>query len=241
MAARLPLRPWCDMLGQLPLGLTLKDSATFANFIAGPHREAVQALQSCAQGQGEAFIYLAGAAGTGKTHLLQAACHETARRGGTVAYLPLQRAAELDTAVLEGLERMALVCLDDMQAVAGQDAWERALFVLFNRLRDHGGRLIVSGTSKPSQLGLSLPDLSSRLSWGATYVLQGLDDADKLRALTLRAQTRGFELPDDVGRYLLLRLPRDMHALFAVLDRLDYASLAAQRRLTVPFIKSILG
>jgi DnaA family protein len=229
------------MLSQLPLGLTLKDSATFANFIAGPHSEVVLALQTCAQGQGEAFIYLAGASGTGKTHLLQAACHEAAQCSGTVAYLPLQRAAEFNTGVLEGLERMALVCLDDVQSVAGQADWEQALFVLFNRLRDNGGRLIVSAISKPSQLGLTLADLGSRLGWGITYVLQELDDDGKLLALRLRAQARGFELPDEVGRYLLLRLPRDMHALFAVLDRLDYASLVAQRRLTVPFIKSILG
>jgi DnaA family protein len=229
------------MQSQLPLGLTLKDSATFANFIAGPDSEVVLALQTCAQGQGEAFIYLAGAPGTGKTHLLQAACHEAAQRSGTVAYLPLQHVAEFDIGVLEGLERMALVCLDDVQSVAGQADWEQALFVLFNRLRDNGGRLIVSAISKPSQLGLSLADLSSRLGWGLTYVLQELDDDDKLLALRLRAQARGFELPDEVGRYLLLRLPRDMHALFAVLDRLDYASLVAQRRLTVPFIKSILG
>jgi DnaA family protein len=229
------------MQSQLPLGLTLKDSATFANFIAGMHSEVVLALQNCAQGQGEAFIYLAGAAGTGKTHLLQAACHAAAQGSGTVAYLPLQRAAEFDIGMLEGMERMAIVCIDDVQFVAGKADWEQALFVLFNRLRDNGGRLIVSAISKPSQLGLTLADLGSRLGWGVTYVLQGLDDADKLLALRLRAQARGFELPDEVGRYLLLRLPRDMHALFAVLDRLDYASLAAQRRLTVPFIKSILG
>lgn len=229
------------MQSQLPLGLTLKDSATFANFIAGRNSEAMLALQACAQGQGEAFIYLAGAAGTGKTHLLQAACHAAAQGGGTVAYVPLQRAAELDVGVLEGLERMTLVCLDAVDAVAGQPDWERALFVLFNRLRDNDRRLIVSATGKPAQLGLSLADLGSRLAWGVTYVLQEPDDADKLHALRLRAQARGFELPDEVGRYLLLRLPRDMHALFAVLDRLDYASLAEQRRLTVPFIKSILG
>jgi len=229
------------MQRQLPLGLTLKDSATFANFIAGPHNEVVLALQACAQGQGEAFIYLAGSAGTGKTHLLQAACHAAAQRGGTVAYLPLQRAAELNAGMLEGMEDMTLVCLDDVQSVAGQADWEQALFVLFNRLRDKGGRLIVSADCKPSNVGLSLADLGSRFGWGVTYVLHELDDIGKLQALSLRAQARGFELPDEVGRYLLLRMPRDMHALFAVLDKLDYASLAEQRRLTVPFIKSILG
>ncbi len=229
------------MSSQLPLRLTLKDSATFANFIAAPPGEAVLALQACAQGQGEVFVYLAGAAGTGKTHLLQAACHAAAQCGGTAAYLPLRQAAEFNPGVLEGLERIALICLDDVHAVAGRDDWEQALFVLFNRLRDNGGRLLVAAARKPTNLGLSLADLASRFGWGVTYVLQGLDDTGKLTALRRRARARGFDLPDEVGRYLLLRQPRDMHALFAVLDRLDHASLAAQRRLTVPFIKSILG
>lgn len=228
------------MTAQLPLGLALKDSATFANFIPGPQSEVLQALQESARGGGEPFIYLAGAAGTGKTHLLQAACHAAAQQSHAVAYLPLQQVAEFGTEMLDGLEQMRLVCLDDLQIVAGRADWEQAFFNLFNRLRDSGGRLIVAAAPKPAQLGLALPDLTSRLGWGVTYVLQALDDADKLSALRLRAQARGFELPDEVGNYLLARLPRDMHALFAVLDQLDYASLAAQRRLTVPFIKSIL-
>lgn len=228
------------MTAQLPLGLTLKDSATFANFIPGPMREVFEALQKSAHGGGEPFIYLAGAAGTGKTHLLQAACHAAAQQSHAVAYLPLQQVAEFGAEMLDGLEQLRLVCLDDLQIVVGRADWERALFHLFNKLRESGGRLIVAAALKPAQLGITLPDLTSRLGWGVTYVLEALDDTDKLNALRVRAQARGFELPDEVGRYLLSRLPRDMHALFAVLDQLDYASLAAQRRLTVPFIKSIL-
>ncbi|MHB8472573.1 MAG: DnaA regulatory inactivator Hda [Gammaproteobacteria bacterium] len=222
---------------QLPLQLALRDSATFANFVAAGQGEVVQALQHGT----EPLIYLAGATGTGKTHLLQAACHAAATRECSVAYVPLLRAAEFGLDCVAGLEHIERVCLDDIHAVAGQMPWERALFNLFNRLRDNGGHLIVAATHKASQLPFALPDLSSRLNWGVTYGLQLLDDADKITALRLRAQARGFELPDEVGRYLLSRLPRDMHALFAVLDQLDYASLAAQRRLTVPFIKTIIA
>lgn len=221
---------------QLPLQLVLRDSATFASFVAAGQGEIVQTLQHGA----EPFIYLAGPGGSGKTHLLQAACHDAARTR-SVAYVPLRRAAEFGTDSIAGLEHTERVCLDDIHLIAGQMPWEQALFSLFNRLREQGGQLIVAATHKAAQLPLVLPDLVSRLNWGVIYGLPVLDDTDKLTALRLRAAARGFELPDEVGRYLLARLPRDMHALFAVLEQLDYASLAAQRRLTVPFIKTIIA
>lgn len=225
------------MGAQLPLQLALRGSATFENFVAAGQGEIMQALQYGT----EPFIYLAGGSGSGKTHLLQAACHDAAARERSVAYVPLLRAAEFGIESVAGLEHIERVCLDDIHAIAGQMPWEQALFRLFNRLREHGGQLIVAAAHKASQLPFVLPDLVSRLNWGVTYGLQPLDDADKITALRLRAEARGFELPDEVGRYLLTRLPRDMHALFAVLDQLDYASLAAQRRLTVPFIKTIIA
>ena len=86
-----------------------------------------------------------------------------------------------------------------------------------------------------------MPDLASRLDWGRVVGLLPLDDADKLRALQLRAQLRGLSLSDDVGRYLLQHLARDMRSLCHALERLDRASLVAQRRLTLPFIKQVLA
>jgi arsenate reductase (glutaredoxin) len=92
----------------------------------------------------------------------------------------------------------------------------------------------------PRQLNLGLPDLASRLDWGQIYKLQPLSDEDKLQALQLRARLRGFELPEDVGRFLLKRLDREMRTLFMTLDQLDRASITAQRKLTIPFVKEIL-
>lgn len=222
---------------QLPLGVGLKDDATFANFLAGPNSEAVAVLQA----EAERALYLWGGWGSGRTHLLQAACHACAAAGGAPAYLPLSEFKSLDPAVLEGLEAAPLVTLDDVQAVAGRGDWEAALFDLYNRVREAGGRLVAVADAPPAGLGLALPDLASRLGWGPVYHLQPLDDDQKMAALRARAGRRGLELGEEVVRYLLRRCPRDLHSLFALLERLDHASLAAQRRLTIPFVRDFLG
>ena len=226
---------------QLPLGLQLRAAARFANFIAGPNRELLEQLQAVAAGSGEPFFLLWGSAGTGKTHLLHACCHHAGAAGHEVAYLSLRDVADLSPQLLEGWERYALVCLDDVDVIAGQSEWEEALFHLYNRIREQGGALIVSSAALPASVPFGLPDLASRLGWGLVYQLQPLNDEQRLEALQRRARQRGCDMPDETGRYLLRRLPRDMPALFDLLERLDEASLAAQRRLTVPFVKSVLG
>ncbi len=221
---------------QLPLRIGLRDSATFANFYPGANATAGHALQ---QGM-EPFIYLWGASGSGKSHLLQAACHGVTEAGGQAIYLPLDEAG-ITPPMLEGLEGMTLVCLDRLECVAGHGEWETALFHLYNRLRDSGHRLLVAGNAAPPALGLDLPDLVSRLGWGPVFQLQPLDDAGKAAALRLRAANRGMELSEEVANYLLQRAPRDMHALFTLLERLDEGSLAAQRKLTIPFVRQLLA
>lgn len=229
------------MAAQLPLGLRLPDTARLDNFIPGPNAEALAAVRHCATTPGAAMLYLAGPAGSGRTHLLQAACRAVQSAGLQAAYVPLADRAVLSPALLEGLEDYALVALDDIDAVAGDTAWEEALFHLYNRLREAGGRLLAAAPAPPEQAGLRLPDLRSRLAWGALYALQLPDDATRLRILTQRARDRGLELSEDVGRFLLHRCPRDLPALLALLDRLDRAALAAQRRLTIPFVREVLG
>ena len=217
---------------QLPLGIGLHDSATFANYYAGDNAPVVHALQS-----DEPFVYLWGGSGCGKSHLLQAACHACA--GGPV-YLPLAEPA-LSPLMCEGLEAAPLVAVDDVQSIVGEADWEEALFHLYNRIRAVGTRLLVAGEASPLALGLKLPDLASRLSWGPVFQLRPLEDAQKVEALIQRAAGRGIEISVEVANYLLRRCPRDMHSLFALLDRLDHASLAAQRRLTIPFVRELLG
>ena len=221
---------------QLPLGIGLKDFATFDNFYAVGNELVLQALQ---QGN-DSMIYLWGPRGSGKSHLLQALCHATAAKGLAPVYLPLQELIALSPALLQGLEQQALITSDDIQVIAGITQWEEALFHLYNQVRDGGHRLVVSANVAPAGLALSLPDLASRLAWGPVFQLIPLTDADKRAALQMRARRRGLEMGNDVAEYLLRRCPRDMDSLFSLLNQLDHASLAAQRRLTIPFVRELL-
>ena len=230
---------------QLPLGIRLRDTSVFASYFAGRNRSVVDALEALSArragaNDGPTCVWVHGVASTGKTHLLQAMCARAHSNSQTAAYLPLAEVAQLGGEVLSGYGQYSLVCLDDAETVAGNPDWERALFRLHRELDEQCGRLVIAATVPPAALPFKLPDLASRLNGGVVLTLQPLDEAEQLTALQLRAQLRGCELPEDTGQFLLRRLPRNMAALCAFLDELDEASLIAQRRLTVPFVKAVM-
>lgn len=228
------------MSAQLPLDLQLRDGSSFDNFLPGPNQELLDRLQRMSEPQAPAgFLFVAGDAGSGKTHLLQAACRVMQRAGCDTAYVPLRAVRELSTALLEDREHAALVCLDDVDRIAGDVAWETALFALCERIRAARGRLIAAGRAPPGGLGLRLPELATRLASGPVYQLHALDDIEKIEAIRLRGRNRGLELSDEVARYIFTRFPRDMHSLFDLLDRLDRLALTSRRRITIPLIREL--
>lgn len=224
------------MKSQLPLHIGLRDSATYANYYPGPNAQ----LLHCLEQGSEPFVYLWGRGGSGKSHLLQAACHAATEKGESAVYLPLAELVKMSPELLEGLEQMGVIAIEDIESVVANREWETALFHLYNRVRDRGGRLYVAGCAPPASLGLTLPDLVSRLGWGPVFQLEHLSDEDKRLALQLRAEVRGMVLPDEVAGYLMKHAERDLHSLFEWLERLDRESLAAQRKLTIPFVRSLL-
>ena len=227
---------------QLPLGVRLQDNATFESFYPGGNQPVLSALHQWLRGGGlDPYFYLWGESGVGCTHLLQAVCHEAVNLGLTACYLPMSTLlTEAEPAVLEGLEHTPVIGVDDIQAIAGDREWEEAFFHFFNRVRAKEARLLIVGNQAPRGLPIRLPDLHSRLTWGTTFQIHALTDDEKLGALQLRAKARGLILTEEVGRFLLRRSARDMRCLYDTLDQLDEASLRAQRRLTIPFVKEVL-
>jgi len=225
---------------QLPLSVRLADDATFANYLPAANSEALMHTQQLAEGNGD-LLYLWGKSGSGRSHLLQAACLHAQQRDLQALYLPLYELLELGTAVLDDLEQCDLLALDDVQAIGERMDWQEALFHLFNRLRDNGKRLLIAADAPPRELALPLADLRSRLSLALIFQLQALSDEEKLSALQQRAAQRGLQLADEAARFILSRGQRSMGALFDLLERLDHASLQAQRKLTIPFIKQVLS
>lgn len=222
---------------QLTLNVTLKERCSFESFLPGDNAEAVAQLERALHDRSPA-LFLHGLSGVGKTHLLQAACRALDARA---AYVPLRAARDLSPAFLDGLENAALICVDDVHAVAADRAWLAGLVALFDAARARGALWVATGADAPQWLGLALPDLETRLRSGLVYALKPLDDAQKLAALRHAAQARGLDLSEEVGRYVLARYPRDLHALFDLLDRLDHAALVQQRRLTIPFVRDLEG
>ncbi len=228
-------------LAQLALPVHLSDDATIDNFLfsdaLGPLRPM---LENQLGPDGEPSIFLHGQPGSGRSHLLQAACH--ALPSGHALYLPLDQLCVMaPDQVLDGVEALSRVCLDNFHAVAGAPDWELELFNFINRARERGCRLLISAEAAPRQLPITLPDLASRLSWGVVFQLPAPADPDKLAILKFRAARRGLLLEDEAARYILSRAPRSMSALMGILEQLDRDSMALQRTLTIPFIKDRLG
>jgi DnaA family protein len=231
------------MAGQLPLVLDRPDRHRLAYFHPGADgREAWDRVQALLAGEVR-FAFLWGPSGAGKTHLLEGAARAA---GGTYWELAALR-REAATAGLDPETLLAaapagtLVALDGLEAVAGDAAWEAAVFHLYNRINEEGGRLLAAAATNPNSLGLVREELRSRLHWGGSFPLGRLSDDERLAALQGHAEARGLALKDEVGRYLLRYYSRNMHQLMAALERLDAAALAERRRLTVPFVKAQLG
>jgi DnaA family protein len=227
-------------LTQLTLGIGLHDEATFANFYPGKNAPIIAALKNTVTGADHNPIFLCSRRGQGLSHLLQACCHYAHQHQLRSLYFPLANFTTYTPEIFTGFEQLDLVCIDDLHVIAGDKAWEEALFHLYNSVKDAQGKLIFAAHDVPKAIHLRLPDLVSRLTWGMVYQLKPLRDDEKLIVLQMRAERRGIKMSDEVGKFILNHCPRHMSTLFAALNALDKASLSLQRKLTIPFVKDVL-
>lgn len=225
---------------QMALGFDLRADKTLSNFFVGKNNELLSMLHKAANARGEQLIYFYSPPGNGRSHLLEGCCRIASNLHLTNLYLPLSNLSHLTPAIFDDLEKLHLVCIDDLEGIAGNVVWEEAFFDFFNRMFDAKKRLIISASRSPQHLGLTLPDLESRLISGVIYSLTPLTEDEKIEALKIRAQEQGLLLADDVAQFIIRRCPRDLGSLFFALEKLDKASLAAQRKLTIPFAKEVL-
>lgn len=236
---------------QLTLSVQLPDDETFTSFKSDSNQVVVNQLQlfvqqtlkqqQCDNSQQNepASFYLFGTSAVGKSHLLHAASSYATDLGLSTLCLSCYELVSLSVDVLEGLEQINIICIDDIQHIAGDVIWQQAIFDLFNRVLEQGNSLIICGNESAKQLSITLPDLVSRLSWGYTEQLKPISDDEKIIAIKHRALQRGLEISDEVICYLLNHFSRDMTYLINTLELLDKASIKAQRKITIPFIKTL--
>lgn len=231
---------------QLPLNIRLSDAFCFANFFGEQNSELVNSLQSTIRaladnpGHQVESMFLWGLSGTGKTHLLQSACQLARELEIESVYLPLGQAGLDHPDILDDLHQLPLVCIDDVNRVAGNPEWEARLLGLYEGIKGRGLMLSASVAS-PGDTGLLLADLVSRFQRGLVYGIHSLGHAQRLDVIRQRARLRGIEISDDVSAYIEKHFPRDLRSLVTLLEQLDHESLVQQRKITIPFIKSLIA
>ena len=226
---------------QVPLHFEFRANQTFDDFFPGANLEIINHLQKSSDGNGERLVFLWGQPGQGKSHLLQACCQYAQNQQLSSFYFSLSPFELPDPSLLTGLNNFEIVCFDNIEHIAGNKSWELAFFNFFNLHRDQGHTLIVSASCPPSNIAIQLPDLKTRLNWGLTLKVQPLCDNDKITALIFKANQMGFEISPQAGRFLLTHYDRNWSSLWVLLKKLDRISMAAKRKLTIPFLKQILS
>ena len=233
-------RPGARTAGQLPLALRYPPDQRFDGFVAAPIGALAQ-IEALATGQAPDWLYLVGAPASGKTHLALSACAAAESAGRRSAYLPLAAAVGRMREALDALHDNPFIALDGLDLIAGRSEDEVALFDFHNRAHDAGIAVLYTARVAPDALPLALPDLRSRLSQCTRIALLPLDDDGRRDVLRLRARRRGLAIDEAAIDWLLRRVDRDLSSLAKLLDQLDRASLAEQRRITVPFLRQVLG
>jgi DnaA-homolog protein len=226
-----------DETGQLTLAIDRAHEQTLSTFVQGPNEEIVSIMTQ--PRPGFRGIWLCGNQGSGKTHLLRAM---------TLLGKGIEQRQFVDTKsprVLADLEsasrRGEVIAVDDASEIAHQSGCEEALMATYERLNASNGLLIVGDRLAATATDFSIADLNSRVRSLMHYQMMPLLDEEKSEILRARALHRGYELNDSVLSYWLARGPRDLRLLLTDLDRLDRASLAHQRHVTIPLLKEVLG
>lgn len=228
------------MAKQLPLQFEFQANQGFNAFYSGNNKETISHLQQIFSSQ-EQQVFIWGDTGTGKTHLLQAVCQESHSHDKTSFYFSFNSDPLPPTDILNGLDHFDIVCFDNVEKIAGNTQWEQAFFNFFNSHRDNNKQLLLSANCPPKYLTINLPDLKTRMGWGLTLKITPLSESQQIDALIYKANDLGFEIPENVGKFLMSHYARDLPSIWVLLDKINHATLAAKRKLTIPFLKQIMS
>jgi len=226
---------------QIPFQFENNQQHNIASYLSGENETLLQLLKSIASAESVHSLYLWGLQGTGKSHLLQAVSKQANEIDLHVAYIPLKQLNDISVEILHDLGDLDIVCIDDLECVVGHSEWQQGLTWLYNELRDNRHSIVMSANISPTNIPLEVDDLKSRLSWDQVYQIKPPNDELKIQILKQKARHRSFELSDEVIEFIIRRVDRDLSTLMSILDKIDHASLAAKRKITIPFVKELIN
>ncbi|MCH2472684.1 MAG: DnaA regulatory inactivator Hda [Gammaproteobacteria bacterium] len=221
---------------QIPLDVSLSEYMTFETFYLGPNKSVVDSLRD----EKNQLIWLAGLEGFGKTHLLHAFLNSHEHENKKVLYLPMSESQDFTPDILDNLAQYDLVAIDDIENIIGDMTWEEQLLKFYEDSYSTRNKILITANDTPKGLNFLLPDLSSRFNLALIERLRPMNEDEMIKAILIHSKARGFDLPEDSAKYLINRVPRDVSVLVDMIKLLDYESLSMQRKLTIPFIKTVL-
>ena len=222
---------------QIPLDVSLSEYMTFETFYLGPNKSVVDSLRD----EKNQLIWLAGLEGFGKTHLLHAFLNSHEHENKKVLYLPMSESQDFTPDILDNLAQYDLVAIDDIENIIGDMTWEEQLLKFYEDSYSTRNKILITANDTPKGLNFLLPDLLSRFNLALIERLRPMNEDEMIKAILIHSKARGFDLPEDSAKYLINRVPRDVSVLVDMIKLLDYESLSMQRKLTIPFIKTVLG
>ena len=221
---------------QIPLDVSLSEYMTFETFYLGPNKSVVDSLRD----EKNQLIWLAGLEGFGTTHLLHAFLNSHEHENKKVLYLPMSESQDFTPDILDNLAQYDLVAIDDIENIIGDMTWEEQLLKFYEDSYSTRNKILITANDTPKGLNFLLPDLSSRFNLALIERLRPMNEDEMIKAILIHSKARGVDLPEDSAKYLINRVPRDVSVLIDMIKLLDYESLSMQRKLTIPFIKTVL-
>ncbi|NOQ37226.1 MAG: DnaA regulatory inactivator Hda [Methylococcaceae bacterium] len=225
---------------QFPLQFEFQANQGFNTFFPASNQEIMTELQELVSGAGEQQIFLYGEDGFGKSHLLQACCQLAHKKGMSPFYYPFNKKNLPTLSMFEGLEEVELVCFDNVSEITGDLDWEQTFLNFLNQHLENNNRLVLAARSHPQDIAVKLPDLKNCLNAGLALKLEPLEETEIVEALIYKASYMGITISRKVGHFLVTHYASDMPSMWVLLGQLDKATLSAQRKLTIPFLKQIL-
>jgi DnaA-homolog protein len=225
---------------QLTLDLCCGKKHDFDSFLGEGSEQICQQIKGiicCEPG----FVYLHGGVSVGKTHLLESSCRLVLSKGNNAMYLDMRNIHAWSPDVLSGLTGIGVVCLDNIESIAGNYAWEESVFNLYNRAVEAKTPLVISGEFLPKDIGFVLPDLRTRLGSGVSFHLYDLNDKGKINVMRNKALSMGFDLEDKHFEYIIHNYNRDLAMLLDLIEKIAAITFETKKKVSLSNIKTAMS
>ena len=185
-------------------------------------------------------LVIYGLSKVGKSFLLQSLCNYFSKSNKSSLYLPLKELNNYKTGLLDDLEKLDLVCIDDLQLIAGDNNWETAIFNLINNCLISNCRIVFCSNINPSLISFELDDLFSRIQKINRMEVHPVKSDNLIEAVRFFADLRSINIGDKEVTYLINHSKRNMGDLVTHINQLDKLSMQLKRKITIPLIKKVI-